>query len=170
MSEFNADYLDELIFKIDPSIKTKEEITLLPGYLAIKEYERSRKLYLEGKYFEARKICEEARRTTSIEIHPGATIGTGFFIDHGTGVVIGETSVIGENVLIFHGVTLGAKKIQEGKRHPNIGNNVVIGTGATILGDIKIGNNVVIGAHTLVLNDVPDDCTVVGNPAKIIKK
>jgi serine O-acetyltransferase len=107
---------------------------------------------------------------TGIEIHPGATIGEGLFIDHGMGVVIGETSVIGRNVTIFQGVTLGGTGKERGKRHPTIGDNVVIGTGAKVLGNIKVGDNVQIGANAVVIRDVPDNATVVGVPGRIARK
>jgi len=110
------------------------------------------------------------RFLTGIEIHPGATIGPGFFIDHGMGVVIGETTEIGENVTIYQGVTLGGTGAERGKRHPTLGDNVVIGAGAKVLGNIRIGNNVKIGAGSVVINSVPDNCTVVGVPAEIVRK
>ena len=117
-----------------------------------------------------RVISQIARALTGIEIHPGAVIGKSFFIDHGTGVVIGETSVIGDNVTIFQGVTLGGTGKERGKRHPDIGNNVVIGTGAKILGNILIGDNSYIGANAVVLNDVPQNSTVVGVPGRVTKQ
>ncbi len=117
-----------------------------------------------------RMVAQFARFLTGIEIHPGAKIGKGLFIDHGTGVVIGETSQIGDNVTMFQGVTLGGTGKERGKRHPTIGNNVVIGAGAKILGDINVGNNVNIGANAVVIKDVPDDSTVVGVPGRIARK
>lgn len=118
----------------------------------------------------ARYLSERSKRKTGIEIHPGATIGENLFIDHGTGVVIGETVIIGNNVTIYHGVTLGGTGKEKGKRHPTIGDNVLIGAGAKLLGNITIGNNVKIGANSVVLTDIPDNVTVVGIPGKIIKK
>ena len=112
----------------------------------------------------ARYISEKAKRKTGIEIHPGAIIGKGLFIDHGSGVVIGETAIVGDNVTLFHGVTLGGTGKEKGKRHPTIGNNVFIGTGAKLLGNITIGDNVKIGANAVVLKDVPSNTTVVGVP------
>ena len=110
------------------------------------------------------------RFLTHIEIHPGAAIGKGFFIDHGTGIVIGETAVIGKNCVMYHKVTLGGTGKHTGKRHPTIGNNVMLGTASTLLGPIKVGNNVKVGAETFIINhDVPSDCTVVGAPGKIVK-
>jgi serine O-acetyltransferase len=120
--------------------------------------------------FFPRFISQISRLATGIEIHPGATIRKGFFIDHGMAVVIGETSVIGRNCSLFHNVTLGGTGKQTGKRHPTIGDNVLIGTGAVLLGPIKVGNNVKIGANTFIINhDVPDNCTVVGSPGRIVK-
>jgi len=118
----------------------------------------------------ARFLSQLSKIFTHIEIHPGATIGKNLFIDHGSGVVIGETAVIGDNCTIYHGVTLGGTGKDKGKRHPTIGNNVFIGCGAKILGNITIGNNVKIGANSVVLNNIPDNSTVVGIPAKIVKK
>jgi len=117
-----------------------------------------------------RFISQVARWFTGIEIHPGAQIGKNFFIDHGMGVVVGETAIIGDNVTLFQGVTLGGTGKEKGKRHPTIGDNVVVGTGAKVLGNIKIGNNVSIGANAVVLRDVPDDSTVVGVPGRIAKR
>lgn len=117
-----------------------------------------------------RLISQIARFLTGIEIHPGAKIGKGFFIDHGSGVVIGETTEIGSNVLLFHQVTLGGTKMQPGKRHPTVGDNVVIGTGAKVLGPLMIGNNSKIGAGSIVVKDVPSDVVVIGNPGKVIKR
>jgi len=120
--------------------------------------------------FLPRLISQITRIFTGIEIHPGATIGKGFFIDHGTGVVIGETSVVGDNVTLFQGVTLGGTGKERGKRHPNIGNNVVIGTGGKVLGNITIGDNSYIGANAVVIKDVPPNSTVVGVPGRITKQ
>jgi serine O-acetyltransferase len=120
--------------------------------------------------FIPRAISQFSRFVTGIEIHPGATVKKGLFIDHGMGVVVGETSVIGENVTIFQGVTLGGTGKKRGKRHPTIGNNVVLGTGAKVLGDIKIGDNVSVGANAVVIRDVPANSTVVGVPGRIAKK
>jgi len=117
-----------------------------------------------------RVLSQLVRFLTGIEIHPGAKIGAGFFIDHGMGVVIGETAEIGENVTLYQGVTLGGTGIQRGKRHPTLGNNVVVGAGAKVLGSIKIGDNVKIGAGSVVIHSVPDNCTVVGVPAEIVRR
>ena len=122
-------------------------------------------------FFISRFLCEKAKRKTGIEIHPGAQIGSNLFIDHGTGVVIGETAIVGNNVTMFHGVTLGGSgtPTSEKKRHPTVGNNVFIGCGAKLLGNITVGDNVKIGANAVVLNDVPSNVTVVGAPSKIVK-
>lgn len=154
----------------DPAIKSTKEALLYPCFKAMVYYYLSHKLYLKKRFFIARYLCEKAKRKTGIEIHPGATIGKNLFIDHGTGVVIGETAIIGDNVTMFHGVTLGGTgNEKDKKRHPTIGNNVFIGSGAKILGNITIGNNVKIGANAVVLKDVEDDRTVVGIPGYVVK-
>ena len=123
------------------------------------------------KYYTiARIISQRARNKTGIEIHPGATIGKGLFIDHGMGVVIGETAVIGDNCLLYQGVTLGGTGKDKGKRHPTLGNNVLVGAGAQVLGPFTVGNNVKIAANAVVLNAIPDDCTAVGVPARIVRR
>jgi serine O-acetyltransferase len=131
-------------------------------------YRKAHKLYLQGKYYKARKISQKTARQTGIEIHPGAQIGEGFFIDHGHGVVIGETAIVGDNVTLYQGVTLGGTGKEQGKRHPTVGNNVMIGAGAKVLGSVYIGNNCKIGAGSVVLSDVPDNATVVGVPGRIV--
>jgi len=133
-------------------------------------YSISHKLYKNKHFFLARYFSEKGKRKTGIEIHPGAVIGKGLFIDHGTGTVIGEKAIIGDNVTMFHNVTLGGIGDEKGKRHPTVGNNVFIGTGATLLGNITIGDNVKIGANAVVLKDMPSNSTVVGMPAKAIIK
>ncbi len=153
----------------DPAFKKKYEVFLYPSFIAQLKYRLSRFFYKRGCYFWAKYIMEKAKRKTGIEIHPGAKIGKGLFIDHGFGVVIGETAEIGDNVTIYHGVTLGGTGKEKGKRHPTIGNNVFIGAGAKILGNIKIGNNVKIGANAVVLEDVVDGATVVGIPGETVK-
>ena len=127
-------------------------------------------MYINKLFFLARLISQISRFFTGIEIHPGAKIGRGLVIDHGMGVVIGETSEIGDNVLLYHGVTLGGTGKDKGKRHPTVGNNVVIGAGAKVLGPIYIGSNSKIGANSVVLNNVPEGATAVGIPAKNIIK
>lgn len=160
----------KLIRKKDPAIKSSFEVLLYPSFKAMIYYKISHYLYLKKHYFLARYLSERCKRKTLIEIHPGAKIGNNFFIDHGAGVVIGETAIIGDNVLIYHGVTLGGVSSTKTKRHPTIGNNVVIGAGAKVLGDILIGDNVKIGANAVVINNVDDNSTVVGVPAKMVKK
>lgn len=157
------------ILKNDPSIHSIIEVFLYPSFKVKLYYKISHFLYKRKRFLIARIISEKAKRKTGIEIHPGATIGKNLFIDHGMGVVIGETCVIGDNVTLFHGVTLGGTGKEKGKRHPTIGNNVFIGSGAKILGNITIGNNVKIGANSVILESVPDNVTVVGIPGKIIK-
>lgn len=158
------------IKKNDPAIHSIFEVFLYPSFKA-QLYHRISKFFYERKHFLiARLISERAKRKTGIEIHPGATIGKYLFIDHGTGVVIGETTIIGNNVTMFQGVTLGGTGKEKGKRHPTIGNNVFIGSGAKILGNIKIGDHVKIGANAVVLKDVEANTTVVGIPGKIVKR
>ena len=157
------------ILKNDPSIHSIIEVFLYSSFKVKLYYKISNFLYKRKRFLIARIISEKAKRKTGIEIHPGATIGKNLFIDHGMGVVIGETCVIGDNVTLFHGVTLGGTGKEKGKRHPTIGNNVFIGSGAKILGNITIGNNVKIGANSVILESIPDNVTVVGIPGKIIK-
>lgn len=149
--------------KQDPAAKSNLEVILLyPGIWATFFYRISHFFYKVKLYFIARLISHLARFFTGIEIHPGAIIGQRLVIDHGMGVVIGETAIIGDDVLIYHGVTLGSTVLKDKKRHPTIGNNVIIGTDSTILGNINIGNNVKIGAKSLVLADIDDNQVVVG--------
>ena len=153
----------------DPAARSTIEIFLCyPGFYALLFHRLSHYLWNHSFKLLARFISTISRFLTGIEIHPGARIGKGLFIDHGVGVVIGETAVIGDNVTLFHGVTLGGTGKEKGKRHPTIGNNVFIGSGAKILGNINIGNNVRIGANAVVLKDIPEDTTAVGVPVKII--
>ena len=152
----------------DPAIKSTMEVFLYPSFWAILKYRRAHKLYLKKHFYRARRISQKAARKTGIEIHPGATIGEGLFIDHGHGVVIGETAILGDNVTLYQGVTLGGTGKEQGKRHPTIGNNVLIGAGAKILGSFTIGDNCKIGAGSVVLKDVPYNSTVVGVPGRII--
>ena len=156
----------DLIKSRDPAIKNIFEVFLYPGFRALLYYKVAHFLYVRKRYFIARYLSERAKRKTGIEIHPGAIIGKRLFIDHGFGVVIGETAVVGDDVLIYHGVTLGGVSTSSGKRHPTIGDGVMIGCGAKILGDIVIGNNAKIGANAVVLCDVAPDTTLVGIPAK----
>lgn len=155
----------------DPAAKNLIEVLLCyPSLKAIMFYKVSHKLYLNKRFILARVISQWARRKTGIEIHPGAKIGKGLFIDHGMGVVIGETAEVGDNVTLFHGVTLGGTGKEKGKRHPTVGNNVMIGAGAKVLGPITIGDNAKVGANAVVLKDVEEDTTVVGIPAKPVKE
>jgi len=155
----------------DPAAKSFLEVLVLyQGLHALVSYRIAHFLYKMRLYFPARMISQIARFFTGIEIHPGAVIGKRLFIDHGMGVVIGETAVIGNNVLLYQGVTLGGTGIEKGKRHPTIGNNVVIGTGAQVLGNITIGDNSYVGANAVVIKDVPANSTVVGVPGRITKQ
>lgn len=159
----------QVIKQKDPAISNTFEVFLYPCFKALLYYKLSHYLYVKNHKLLARYISEKAKRKTGIEIHPGAKIGKGLFIDHGSGVVIGETAIIGDNVTLFHGVTLGGTGKEKGKRHPTIGNNVFIGTGAKLLGNITIGDNVKIGANAVVLKDVPSNTTVVGVPRESCK-
>ena len=157
--------------KRDPAAKSFLEVVLLyQGLHALVSHRVAHFLYNIRLYFLARLLSQFTRFATGIEIHPGARIGKRFFIDHGMGVVIGETAVIGDDVLLYQGVTLGGTGIVKGKRHPTIGNNVVIGAGANVLGDITIGDSSYIGANAVVIKDVPPNSTVVGIPGRITKQ
>lgn len=154
----------------DPAIRSTAEAWLYPGLWAVIYHKLAGWLYRRNRFFLARLASQWARRRTGIEIHPGATIGQGLFIDHGAGVVIGETCIIGNNVLIYHGVTLGGTGKIAGKRHPTVDDGAIIGAGAIILGDIRIGKATKIGAGALVIKDIPDGHTVVGEPGRITQK
>jgi len=155
----------------DPAAKSFLEVLFLyPGVHALVYYRIGHFLYRMRLFFLARLLSQFARFTTGIEIHPGAQIGKKFFIDHGMGVVIGETAIIGDGVLLYQGVTLGGTGLEKGKRHPTIGDNVVIGAGAKVLGNIVVGDNSYIGANAVVIKDVPADSTVVGVPGRITKQ
>ncbi len=160
----------EVIKERDPSIKSPMEVLLYPTFHVMLSYRRAHRHYLKGHYFWARLISQRATRRTGIEIHPGATIGKGFFIDHGSGVIIGETTIIGDNVTIYQGVTLGGTGKETGKRHPTIGDNVMISAGAKVIGSFTVGENSKIGAGSVVLEEVPPNCTVVGVPGRIVKR
>ncbi|MBV9743245.1 MAG: serine O-acetyltransferase [Acidobacteriia bacterium] len=160
----------ETIFREDPAARSVLEILFCyPGFHAILAHRLAHKLYLWGVPLAPRVISQISRFFTGIEIHPGATIGRRFFIDHGMGVVIGETTEIGDDVLLYQGVTLGGTGNETGKRHPTLGNHVVIGTGAKVLGNIRIGNHVRIGAGSVVVHPVPDKSTVVGVPGRVVR-
>ncbi len=155
----------------DPALIDEDDaIKYHTGLQAVSMYRESHELWLKGEKDKAREINYKAHQLTGCDIHPGATIGKRFFIDHATGVVIGETTEIGNDVSIYQGVTLCGVSTNKGKRHPTIGNHVVVGCNASVLGAIRIGNNVRIGAGSVVLKDVPDDCTVVGVPGRIVRK
>lgn len=161
----------QVIKERDPAARSVFEIILLyPGFHALLNYRIAHKLHGWEFYFIARLISQLARFFTGIEIHPGATIGRNFFIDHGMGVVIGETTIIGDNVLIYQGVTLGGTGKEQGKRHPTLQDNVTVGAGAKVLGNITIGENSNIGAGSVVIDDVPENSTVVGIPGRIIQQ
>lgn len=154
----------------DPAIKTSFEVLLYPCFWALLYYRISHKLYNTGHFFWARWISQRAARKTGIEIHPGAQIGKNLFIDHGAGVIIGETAILGDNVTLYQGVTLGGTGKESGKRHPTVGDNVMISAGAIVLGSFTIGENSKIGAGSVVLQEVPPNCTVVGVPGRIVKQ
>jgi serine O-acetyltransferase len=155
----------------DPAAKSDLEVLFLSsGVHAILAYRVAHKLYISKHYFPARLISQLARAWTGIEIHPGATIGKGFFIDHGMGVVIGETAEIGDNCSLYQGVTLGGTGKDLGKRHPTLGDNVMVGAGAKVLGPFTIGDNSKIAAGAVVLKEIPDDATAVGVPARVVRQ
>jgi serine O-acetyltransferase len=160
----------DTIFREDPAATSVLEIFVCyPGFHAILLHRLAHKLYTMGLIFLARVVSQISRSITGIEIHPGATIGRRFFIDHGMGVVIGGTAEIGDDVLLYQGVTLGGTGKEKGKRHPTVGNHVVIGTGAKVLGNIRIGDHVRIGAGSVVVHPVPDYSTVVGVPGRVVR-
>ena len=160
----------DTIFREDPAAKSKIEILLCyPGFHAILAHRLAHRLYKAGVPLIPRVISQISRFFTGIEIHPGATIGRRFFIDHGMGVVIGETTEIGDDCLLYQGVTLGGTGNEKGKRHPTIGDHVVVGTGAKVLGNIRIGNHVKVGAGSVVVYPVPDHSTVVGIPGRVVR-
>ncbi len=161
----------EAVMARDPAAKTALEVRLCyPGLQALRAHRTANALYRHGHTVLARLLSQRARHKTGIEIHPGAQIGRRVFIDHGDGVVIGETTIIGDDVTIYQGVTLGGTGKDVGKRHPTIGSGVTIGAGAKVLGPITIGDHSKVGAGAIVLKDVPSNCTVVGNPGRIVEK
>lgn len=160
----------EVIKERDPAIKSPMEVLLYPSFRVMLSYRKAHKQYLKGHYVRARWISQRAARKTGIEIHPGATIGKGFFIDHGSGVIIGETAIVGDNVTLYQGVTLGGTGKETGKRHPTLCDNVMVSAGAKIIGSFTIGENSKIGAGSVVLEEVPPNCTVVGVPGRIVKR
>ncbi|MBQ8176836.1 MAG: serine O-acetyltransferase [Oscillospiraceae bacterium] len=161
----------ESVKRRDPAARSTIEILLTySGLHAIIMYRAAHWFHTRKMFVIARCISQFARFLTGIEIHPGAKIGKGFFIDHGAGVVIGETTEIGDNCLVYQGVTLGGTGKEKGKRHPTLGNNVMVGSGARVLGPFKVGDNVKIAANAVVLEEVPPNCTAVGVPARIVKR
>lgn len=155
----------------DPAARSNVEVLMLySGLHAILAYRVAHKLYIGRRYFPARAISQLARFFTGIEIHPGATIGHGLFIDHGAGVVIGETCEIGDHCTLYQGVTLGGTGKDTGKRHPTLGDNVMVGAGAKVLGPFRIGDNAKIAAGAVVLKEIPDNCTAVGIPARVVRR
>lgn len=171
--ELKAQFKEEIesVKRRDPAARSTLEIVLTySGLHAVLAYRVAHKLYEKKFFLAARIISQTARFFTGIEIHPGAKIGKGFFIDHGSGVVIGETTEIGDNCLVYQGVTLGGTGKDKGKRHPTLGNNVMVGAGARVLGPFKVGDNVKIAANAVVLEAVPPNCTAVGVPARIVRR
>ena len=159
-----------IIRERDAAIHSSMEVFLYPSFKVMIHYRIAHKLYQKKHYFLARWVSQKAVRKTGIEIHRGAQIGKGFFIDHGNGVIIGETTIIGDNVTLYQGVTLGGTGKEQGKRHPTLGNNIMIGAGAKVLGNCIIGDNCKIGAGSVVLSDVPSGSTVVGVPGRVVKR
>lgn len=160
----------EYIMENDPAARSKTEVFLLyPSIHARIGHSISHFLYSHKRFFLARLVSQISRFLTGIEIHPGAKLGGGILIDHGMGVVIGETAEVGSRVTIYHGTTLGGTGKEKGKRHPTVGDNVIIGAGAKVLGPINIGSNSKIGSNAVVLRDVPNGATVVGIPGKVVK-
>ncbi len=160
-----------LVFERDPAARSRAQVFFLyPGLKAVLSYRIAHSLYEKGHFFMADWISKRARKKTGIEIHPAAKIGRNLFIDHGMGVVIGETTIIGDDCTIYQGVTLGGTGKDKGKRHPTIGNNVTIGCGAKVLGPFKVGDNSKIAANAVVLNEIPSNSTCVGVPAHIVKR
>ena len=160
----------KVIRERDPAIHSDMEVFLYPSFKVMMHYRIAHKLYTQGHYFLARWVSQRGVRKTGIEIHPGAQIGENFFIDHGNGVIIGETAIVGNNVTLYQGVTLGGTGKEHGNRHPTIGDNVMISAGAKVLGSFTIGENSKIGAGSVVLEAVPPNCTVVGVPGRIVKR
>ena len=157
----------DAVMERDPAARNRLEV--YSGYKAVRSHRRANWFFRHNMKFIARFISQRSRHKTGIEIHPGATIGKGLFIDHGMGVVIGETTEIGENCTLYQGVTLGGTGKDTGKRHPTLGNNVLVGCGARVLGPFKVGDNARIAAGAVVLNEIPPDSTAVGVPAQVVK-
>ena len=160
----------QVVKERDPALHSNMEVLLYPSFKVMLHYRLAHKLYLGKHYFWARWVSQRAVRKTGIEIHPGATIGKGLFIDHGSGVIIGETAIVGDNVTLYQGVTLGGTGKETGKRHPTIEDNVMITAGAKIIGSFTVGENSKIGAGSVVLKEVPPNSTVVGVPGHVVKR
>lgn len=160
----------QVIRERDPAMHSNMEVFLYPSFKAIIYYRIAHKLYERKHYFWARWVSQKGARKTGIEIHPGARIGKGLFIDHGNGVIIGETAIVGDNVTLYQGVTLGGTGKEHGKRHPTLCNNVMVSAGAKVLGSFTIGENSKIGAGSVVLEEVPPNSTVVGVPGRVVKR
>lgn len=159
----------EVVFERDPAARSILEVIICyPGFHALLMHRLAHGLWVRRVYFLGRLVSHVNRFLTGIEIHPGAQLGPGFFIDHGMGIVIGETSEVGENCTLYHGVTLGGTSTKKAKRHPTLGNNVVVGAGAKILGPFTVGDNAIVGAGSVVIRSVPPYSTVVGVPAKVV--
>ena len=159
------------VLERDPAARNKAEVFFLySGFKAVRSHRKANWFYKHNFKFIARWISQHSRHKTGIEIHPGATIGKGLFIDHGSGVIIGETAELGDNITLYQGVTLGGTGKEQGKRHPTLGDNVMVSAGAKVLGSFKIGENSKIGAGSVVLKEVPANCTVVGVPGRIVKQ
>lgn len=154
----------------DPAIKSNIEVFLYPSFWAVINHRIAHRLYKKHMFFLARLISQFSRFITGIEIHPGATIGKNFFIDHGMGIVIGETAEIGDNVMLYHGVTLGGTGKDKNKRHPTLEDNVMIGAGTIVLGPVTIGKHSKIGAGSVVIQDIPENVTAVGSPVMVVRK
>lgn len=160
----------QVVKEKDPAIKSTVEVLLYPSFWAVINHRIAHSLYKKKMFFLSRLVSQASRLLTGIEIHPGAQIGKRFFIDHGMGVVIGETAEIGDNVMLYHGVTLGGTGKEKNKRHPTVGDNVMIGAGTIVLGPVTIGSNTKIGAGSVVTQDIPDNVTAVGSPVMIVRK
>jgi serine O-acetyltransferase len=159
----------ETALRKDPAARHSLEVVLCyPGVHAVWMHRIAHAIWSRGNYVVARLLSQLSRFLTGIEIHPGATIGRRFFIDHGAGVVIGETAEIGDDVMLYHGVTLGGDSLERGKRHPTVRDGVTVGAGATLLGPITIGEDASIGAGSVVLDSIPPHCTAIGNPAELV--
>ena len=160
----------DAVMERDPAARSRLEVFFLySGFKAVRAYRKANWFYRHDMKFIARWISQHARHRTGIEIHPGATIGKNLFIDHGMGVVIGETAIIGDNCTLYQGVTLGGTGKDHGKRHPTLGDKVLVGAGAKVLGPFRVGNNARVAAGAVVLSEVPDDATAVGVPAKVVR-